>query len=121
MARTTNSDTLPYVDSRYELVELAGQRVRDLEGGAEAVIETKKDKPTVTALKEIATGQLDMDKLRHEFIQSYKENSNLEEGEINIETTSIDPLLKEIDAELDNALMDEPSEEEAVQEIESED
>ena len=33
MARTTNSDTLPYVESRYELGMLASQRVRDLNGG----------------------------------------------------------------------------------------
>ena len=37
MARTTNSDTLPFVESRYELGMLASQRVRDLNGGAESV------------------------------------------------------------------------------------
>ncbi|MBO4625724.1 MAG: DNA-directed RNA polymerase subunit omega, partial [Alphaproteobacteria bacterium] len=54
MARTTNSDTLPYVESRYELGMLASQRVRDLNGGAEAVVEKKDDKLTVVALREIA-------------------------------------------------------------------
>ena len=33
MARVTNSDTLPFVESRYELGMLASQRVRDLNGG----------------------------------------------------------------------------------------
>ena len=55
MARTTNSDTLPYVESRYELGMLASQRVRDLNGGAEAVVDKNDDKLTVVALREIAT------------------------------------------------------------------
>ena len=53
MARTTNSDTLPYVESRYELGMLASQRVRDLNGGAEPVVEKNRDKLTVVALREI--------------------------------------------------------------------
>ena len=51
MARTTNSDTLPYVESRYELGMLASQRVRDLNGGAEAVVDKENDKLTVVALQ----------------------------------------------------------------------
>ena len=49
MARVTNSDTLPFVESRYELGMLASQRVRDLNGGAEAVVEKHNDKLTVVA------------------------------------------------------------------------
>ena len=70
MARTTNSDTLPYVDSRYELGMLASQRVRDLNGGAEPLVDKGDDKLTVVALREFATGQMDVDNLRHEFVQS---------------------------------------------------
>ena len=50
MARTTNSDTLPFVESRYELGMLASQRVRDLNGGAESVIEKTNDKNTISKL-----------------------------------------------------------------------
>ena len=49
MARTTNSDTLPFVESRYELGMLASQRVRDLNGGAESVIEKTNDKDKQSA------------------------------------------------------------------------
>ena len=70
MARTTNSDTLPYVESRYELGMLASQRVRDLNGGAEPVVDKENDKLTVVALREIASGNLDVQNVRHEFIQS---------------------------------------------------
>ena len=81
MARTTNSDTLPYVESRYELGMLASQRVRDLNGGAEAVVEPGRDKLTVVALREIASGNLDVEAVRNEFIQSYKDTPSVEESE----------------------------------------
>ena len=107
MARTTNSDTLPYVESRYELGMLASQRVRDLNGGAEPVVEKNKDKLTVVALREIASGKLDVNAVRHEFIQSYKEAPAVADGEESLEIGTEDPLLREIDAELENALTDD--------------
>ncbi len=109
MARTTNSDTLPFVDSRYELGMLASQRVRDLNGGAAPVVEPGRDKLAVVALREIASGKLDVQNVRHEFVQSYKENAVSESGEEMLEVASEDPLLREIDAELDNVLSAEES------------
>ena len=107
MARTTNSDTLPYVDSRYELGMLASQRVRDLNGGAEPVVEQGRDKLTVVALREIASGKLDIANVRHEFVQSYKDTPISDSAEQSLEVESADPQLREIDAELENALMDD--------------
>ena len=106
MARTTNADTLPYVESRYELGMLASQRVRDLNGGAEPVVDKKDDKLTVVALREIASGKLDVQNVRHEFIQSYKEAPISETSEETLEVATEDPLLREIDAELENTLVD---------------
>ncbi len=121
MARTTNSDTLPYVESRYELGMLASQRVRDLDGGAEMIVERGKDKLTVVALREIATGKLDVANVRHEFVQSYKDAPSAEMAEETLEVGSEDPLLREIDAELEATLSDEEpgviSAEEAVAEV----
>lgn len=109
MARTTNSDTLPFVESRYELGMLASQRVRDLNGGATPVVEKNDDKLTVVALREIASGKLDVNNVRHEFIQSYKDTPVAEAGEESLEVGATeDPLMREIDAELENALVDEP-------------
>lgn len=111
MARTTNSDTLPYVESRYELGMLASQRVRDLNGGAEPVVDKKNDKLTVVALREIATGKLDIDNLRHEFVQSYKETPVVANDEESLEIAAAeDPTLREIDAELENTLIENPVE-----------
>lgn len=110
MARITNSDTLPFVESRYELGMLASQRVRDLNGGAEPVVDLDGDKPTVVALREIATGKLDIENLRHEFVQSYKETPAIADDEESLEIANgEDPQLREIDAELENALLDEPA------------
>ena len=107
MARVTNSDTLPFVDSRYELGMLASQRVRDLNGGAEAVVEKNNDKLTVVALREIASGKLDVADVRHEFVQSYKDAPAAIEEDASLEIASEDPMLREIDAELENSLMDD--------------
>ena len=109
MARTTNSDTLPFVESRYELGMLASQRVRDLNGGAAPVVERGSDKPTVTALREIASGKLDIAAIRHEFVQSYKETPAIEGAEETLEVKSDNPELRDIDAELEETLVgDEP-------------
>lgn len=104
MARTTNSDTLPFVESRYELGMLATQRVRDLNGGATPVVDRGNDKMTVTALREIASGKLDVANLRHEFVQSYKETPAVENADETLEVNSVDPALREIDAELEASL-----------------
>lgn len=105
MARITNSDTLPFVESRYELGMLASQRVRDLNGGAEAVVEKHDDKLTVVALREIASGKLDVEGVRHEFVESYKDAPAVVDEDAALDITSEDPLLREIDAELDNSLV----------------
>lgn len=111
MARITNSDTLPFVESRYELGMLASQRVRDLNGGADPVVDKENDKPTVVALREIATGKLDVENLRHEFIQSYKDTPAISDDEESLEIdVAEDPKLREIDAELENTLIENPVE-----------
>ena len=105
MARTTNSDTLPFVESRYELGMLASQRVRDLNGGAAPMVERGNDKPTVVALREIASGRLDIANIRHEFVQSYKETPAVENAEETLEVKSDNPELRDIDAELEETLL----------------
>jgi DNA-directed RNA polymerase subunit omega len=64
MARITVEDCLKHVDNRFELVLLAAKRARQLLAGAEPLVEWGNDKATVVALREIAAGKLDLDKLR---------------------------------------------------------
>lgn len=56
MARVTIEDCLDNVDNRFQLVLVATKRARQILLGAEPMIEVDKDKPTVTALREIADG-----------------------------------------------------------------
>lgn len=54
MARITVEDCLEVVDNRFELVLMATKRARQLSKGADSVVESNNDKPTVVALREIA-------------------------------------------------------------------
>ena len=101
MARITISDTLPFVDSKYELGMLAGQRVRNLNGGEQPIVSVLHgDKPPVVALREIATGKLDVAGLRAEFIQSYKKMPVADDNAKTLESNAETPELKEFDDEL---------------------
>jgi DNA-directed RNA polymerase subunit omega len=60
MARVTVEDCLDNVNNRFELVMLATKRARQLAtGGKEPKVAAENDKPTVIALREIASGLVD--------------------------------------------------------------
>ena len=62
MARVTVEDCLDNVDNRFELVMLASKRARQLAtGGKEPKVAWENDKPTVVALREIASGLVNYD------------------------------------------------------------
>jgi DNA-directed RNA polymerase subunit omega len=56
MARITVEDCLTQVDNRFDLVLLATKRARQLANGVDPLLPWEKDKPTVMALREIASG-----------------------------------------------------------------
>ncbi|MFL6712569.1 MAG: DNA-directed RNA polymerase subunit omega [Sulfurifustis sp.] len=56
MARITVEDCLENVENRFQLVLVAAKRARQLSAGAEPCIPKENDKPTVLALREIASG-----------------------------------------------------------------
>ena len=56
MARVTVEDCLHIVTNRFDLVLTAAKRAREIAGGAEPRVPLENDKPTVLALREIATG-----------------------------------------------------------------
>ena len=60
MARITIEDCLKEIDNAFDICALAGKRAKDLASGAEALVDSK-DKPTVTALREIADQKINMD------------------------------------------------------------
>ena len=57
MARVTVEDCLEHVENRFKLVMISTQRARQLaRGSRDALLPWENDKPTVAALREIATG-----------------------------------------------------------------
>ena len=62
MARITVEDCLKTIPNRFELVLAATYRARQLVQGHTPRVESK-DKPTVTALREVAAGMTDRDML----------------------------------------------------------
>jgi DNA-directed RNA polymerase subunit omega len=69
MARITTRDCEQVVPNRFELVLLAARRAHDLWNGAEPQVEPGGEKPTVVALREIATRRIDPDGLRRGVIE----------------------------------------------------
>ena len=69
MARVTVEDCLDNVDNRFELVMLATKRARQIAtGGKEPKVAWENDKPTVVALREIASGLVDAEIVAQEDI-----------------------------------------------------
>ena len=61
MARITVEDCLEVVDNRFQLVMMAAKRARQLSKGVASAIDgDPDDKPTVTALREIAARRIDL-------------------------------------------------------------
>lgn len=68
MARVTVEDCLTKVENRFSLVLLAVRRARQLQQGTKALV-TSENKPCVTALREIAAGNVKWDLSEREILQ----------------------------------------------------
>ena len=58
MARITVDDCLKVIPNRFEMSLAATYRARQITNGAQAMIDSSRDKPTVIALREIAEGHI---------------------------------------------------------------
>ena len=63
MARITVEDCLNRIDNRFEMVMTATKRARPIANGADPLVEEENDKPTVIALREIADGLVDPERV----------------------------------------------------------
>ena len=63
MARITVEDCLENIDNRFELVLTATKRARQIAHGAEPLVDEENDKCTVIALREIAVGLIDSERV----------------------------------------------------------
>ncbi len=59
MARITVEDCLTHIGNRFQLVLVATKRARQITNGKAPLVEQENDKPTVLALREIASGLVD--------------------------------------------------------------
>lgn len=95
MARITVEDCLEHVDNRFQLVLVATKRARQLALGADPLVESKNDKPTVMALREIAEGKVTQAILE-------EERPSLEVGEV-----LYDEQTEELTADADSSAAEE--------------
>jgi DNA-directed RNA polymerase subunit omega len=63
MARITIEDCLAKIPNRFELTLAATNRARQITSGATPLLEADRDKPTVIALREIASGKIGVEML----------------------------------------------------------
>jgi DNA-directed RNA polymerase subunit omega len=63
MARITVEDCLNRINNRFDMVLTATKRARQIANGAEPLVEEENDKPTVIALREIAAGLIDPERV----------------------------------------------------------
>jgi DNA-directed RNA polymerase subunit omega len=63
MARITVEDCLSRIPNRFQLTLAATYRARQLAHGGSPLVETTRDKPTGTALREIAAGKVGIEML----------------------------------------------------------
>lgn len=85
MARVTVEDCIDKVPSRFELVVLAAKRARQISAGAPLTVERDNDKNPVVALREIAEETINLDDLKENLIDSYRQFSPIEDNEEELE------------------------------------
>lgn len=61
MARITVDDCLEIIPNRFDMTLAATVRARQISIGSTPLIDSEKDKPTVIALREIASGKINVD------------------------------------------------------------
>ena len=69
MARVTVEDCINKIHNRFELILIAAERSRSLANGNQATVDIDNDKNPVIALREIASGSLDIEKTSQELVR----------------------------------------------------
>lgn len=73
MARITVEDCIDAIPDRFELVLLAAERARALRRGAPSDLTPDRDKRPVIALREIASGTIEPEELRNDYIAKFRQ------------------------------------------------
>jgi DNA-directed RNA polymerase subunit omega len=109
MARITVEDCVKKTD-RFSLIIAAAQRVREIEGGAPLTVARENDKFPVVALREIAEGKIEPQRLEDSVLKSLKKQRVRGDFEENFEEAVLDddPLSADVlEANLSDASEDD--------------
>lgn len=79
MARVTVEDCTDKVLNKFELVVVVSQRAKEISSGAPIIVEDDGDKNGVIALREVASGKLDIEALRTGLIKSLQTKNIIDE------------------------------------------
>lgn len=79
MARVTVEDCTDKVENKFELVVLASQRAKEISSGAPIIVDDDGDKNGVIALREVASGKLDIESIRAGVVKSLQTKNNIDE------------------------------------------
>lgn len=88
MARVTVEDCVLVVQNRFELCLIANSRAKNILSGASTTL-NEKEKPSVIALREIADGLVDIEKIRHNITESAKNRSTINDDSVQENTSEI--------------------------------
>ena len=77
MARITVEDCVKVVPNRFKLCIIASNRARSIMSGAETE-SIGKEKPSVTSLREIAEGRIDVEVIEENIIKDIKERNGFQ-------------------------------------------
>ena len=69
MARVTVEDCIDKITNRFELILIAAERSKALANGNELTLDRDNDKNPVVALREIASGSIDIDKTANDLVK----------------------------------------------------
>ena len=104
MARVTVEDCVDKIPNRYELLMVAAQRAKDIEGGA--TLHVNRDKNAVVALREIAENKISIEDLQKSLVlnlQKYVEVEEPEEEEMEI--SAAEKELADLDNQFDSSML----------------
>jgi len=85
MARVTVEDCVDKIPNRFELVLFSAHRARGMSAGSEILVERKKKKNPVVALREIADEKLEPDDLREQLVSSMQRQVDVDEPEADMQ------------------------------------
>lgn len=98
MARVTTEDCTEIIPNRFALVGIAAQRAKEINCGSPITVDRDNDKNAVVALREIASGKINIDKLYNDLVSSLQTRNKVDLiEEENLHAENQDNLPEELD------------------------